>query len=100
MPTFDNNPLENLAIDPQSIDRTIDLGDASAEAALSQVDQVLATTAHGQCIRFSFSPPLGDGSETLFQPLGRHLLKARREGRLQRCLPASDGTAYIVIIGK
>jgi hypothetical protein len=43
-----------------------------------------------------FDPAANDGCETLFQPLGRRLLEARREGRIGRCLPDSDGAAYFI----
>jgi len=98
MPLFDDNPLEKLAFDPGAIDKTVDLGELPVARALEEVDTVLQNASPGLCIRLRFAPARGDGTETLFQPLGRFLLQARRDGRLERCLPASDGAAYVVVV--
>lgn len=98
MPHFPSNPLENLAIDPGELDRIIDLQSEDPATALSQVDDLIRQAAPGERLLLRFPPPTGDGRETLFQPLGRHLLKARREGRLARCLPAANGAGYIVVL--
>jgi len=98
MPTFPGNPLENLAFDPETIDQVIELGDASAQQALDEVEQLLKNGSPGLCLCLRFPPAKGDGKQTLFQPLGHHLLQARREGRLERCLPASDGCGYVITI--
>lgn len=98
MPTFPRNPLENLALGPGQVDETIDLGNADAELALARVAQLIESAPAGHCYALRFAPPRGDGSQTLFQPLGRYLLEARRNGRLARCLPASDGAGYVIAI--
>ncbi|RMG34192.1 MAG: hypothetical protein D6720_09980 [Gammaproteobacteria bacterium] len=100
MPHFPSNPLENLAIDPGELDRIIDLDDEDTEQALRRVDEILQGATPGERLLLRFPPPAGDGRETLFQPLGRHLLQARREGRLARCLPAADGAGYIAVINE
>lgn len=98
MPDFPRNPLENLALDldASDVDQILELRDCDPATALLRVDELLCNTAAGASVAIRFDPPRGDGTETLFLPLGRHLLKARREGRLQTCLPASDGTGYLV----
>lgn len=98
MPHFPSNPLENLAIDPGELDRVVDLQTEDPAAALSEVDALIDQATAGERLLLRFPPPAGDGRETLFQPLGRHLLQARREGRLARCLPAADGAGYIVVL--
>ncbi len=98
MPHFPSNPLENLALAPGAVDRTLELADDAPEAALAAVDAALADAAAGETLLFRFPPPAGDGRETLFQPLGRHLLAARRAGRIARCLPAADGAGYVVTL--
>jgi len=96
MPIFPGNPLEKLAITPDVVDQTFDLGDMSVEEALAQVEQLIADGSAGRVYGLRFDPPKGDGTETLFQPLGRFLLQARRQGRLSRCLPAAEGNGYVI----
>ena len=98
MPHFPENPLANMAFDPGAIDRTIDLDEPDETAALAQVERLLAEAPPGQCLLLRFSPATGDGRETLFQPLGRFLLEARRAGRIARCLPAADGAGYVIAL--
>jgi hypothetical protein len=96
MPTFPSNPLDNLAIEPGAIDETIELGGLDTAAALAKVQELIAGAPPGRCYRLSFPPAAGDGRETLFLPLGRYLLEARRAARLSSCLPAPDGSGYVI----
>jgi hypothetical protein len=98
MPSFPHNPLTGLDIGHEQPDRTIELGSLPASDALRQVDALIdqAPAGYRYCLRFD--PPLGDGAETLFQPLGRYLLEQRRAGRLARCLPMQDGAGFFVEI--
>ena len=96
MPIFPENPLEKLAITPDAIDQTVDLGDMLVDDALARAEQLIVDGLPGHVYALQFAPPKGDGTETLFQPLGRFLLQARREGRLSRCLPTSEGNGYII----
>jgi len=100
MPSFERNPLELLKIAPGDIDTTVDLGQSERQDAIAQVQQLLAEAppGHRYCLRFA--PAKGDGSETLFQPLGRLLLQARREGRISSCLPLPDGAGYYLVIAR
>ena len=100
MPIFSSNPLENLAITPDTIDETIDLGQADVGQALAQVEKLLANAPPGRCYQLTFAAARGDGSETLFQPLGRYLLEARRTGRLSRCLPLGDGSGFVITVSE
>jgi hypothetical protein len=43
-----------------------------------------------------FAGARDDGRETLFLPIGRRLLQARRDGILSRCVPAADGAGYYI----
>ncbi len=98
MPHFSENPLANLAFDPGTIDRTIHLDGSNETAALARVERLIAKAPPGQCLLLRFPPAAGDGRETLFQPLGRFLLKARRAGRIARCLPVADGAGYVITL--
>ncbi len=98
MPVFDNNPLEKLRFGPDAADEVIDLTGLAHADALSQVDELLNAAPAGRSYLLRFSPARGDGRETLFQPLGRKLLSARRTGRLASCLPASDAAGYLIVM--
>ena len=96
MPTFDKNPLENLQFAPGDADEDIDLTKMSHNEALSYVDELLTQDIKSRSYCLRFAAAKGDGSETLFQPLGRRLLAARKDGVLARFLPISDGAGYFI----
>jgi hypothetical protein len=95
MPHFPANPLEQLAVQAGAAEATLDLTGLSPEAAMSALETLLSGERVANSYRVCFDPPAGDGRETLFQPIGRRLLQARREGILQTCLPV-DGAAYFI----
>lgn len=96
MPFFDQNPLEQLATATEDADETLDLTALDDTKALAAVERLLHTgdTSNSYLIRFAAAR--NDGRETLFLPLGRRLLKARRDGVLRHCLPTPDGTGYLI----
>jgi hypothetical protein len=98
MPAFESDTLKNLASGAEDVDETIDLCGLPHADALAQVDRLVANAPPGRRYHLRFSPPCGDGRETLFLPLGRHLLAARRAGRLTRCLPTANGAGYLIVI--
>lgn len=98
MPHFDSNPLEGLALQPGQAEAELDLRGITSQIALARVATLLDHTP-GEGPRsyvLRFDAARGDGVETLFQPLGRLLLQARRDGRLQSCLPLPDGAGYFI----
>lgn len=96
MPYFEDNPLDRLALQPGDADTTLDLRGMAADQALLTVEQLLAAPNPGGSCLLLFDPSANDGRETLFLPLGRRLLAARRNGQLSRCLPAADGSGYFI----
>jgi len=98
MPHFDTNPLQALTLQPGDAEAEIDLRGLDNQTALARVAELLAQDHQDgpRSYRLSFDPARGDGTETLFQPLGRLLLQARREQRLQSCLPLADGAGYFI----
>lgn len=96
MPYFKDNPLEKLVFQSDDADAELDLQGLEVSEALQRVEDLLNTrnSAHSFLIRFDAAR--ADGRETLFQPLGRRLLQARRDGILSRCLPVADGAAYFI----
>lgn len=96
MPYFEDNPLSELALHAGEADREIDLCGLTNEEALRRIETLLADSEHSGSALIRFDPASGDGRETLFLPLGRRLLAARRDGLLKRCLPVQSGDAYFV----
>ena len=96
MPYFDENPLLALATQACEAEATLDLQGLSAIEALARVDALLAGTDRRTTYLIHFDAAADDGRETLFLPLGRRLLQARRDGTLKHCLPAPDGTGYFI----
>jgi hypothetical protein len=96
MPFFDQNPLERLIFQPGDADVVLDLQGLPPDTALRRVESLLRDAPRSKSYLIRFDPAVPDGRETLFLPLGRRLLQARREGRLNRCLPASDGAGYFI----
>jgi len=96
MPYFDENPLEKLAFQANEAEAVLDLCGLTVDQAMQAVEHLLNDPASAKSHLIRFDPARDDGRETLFQPLGRRLLQARRAGRLNRCLPASDGAAYFI----
>ena len=96
MPYFDENPLTNLTSKPGTAEHELDLTGLSQLDAMQQVEQLLMTAQPPNSALIRFSAAANDGKETLFLPLGRRLLEARRAGLLQSCLPAADGNAYFI----
>jgi hypothetical protein len=96
MPFFDDNPLHKLALRADEADEELDLRGMDAADALQRIETLLSRSSANGRLLIRFDAALGDGRETLFLPLGRRLLDARREGRLKRCLPAEGGAAYFI----
>lgn len=96
MPFFDDNPLDRLALQAGDADACLDLGGLTEDQALSKVEALLNDGDQSQTWLITFDPPSADGRETLFLPLGRRLLSARRAGKLRSCLPSADGRGYVI----
>jgi hypothetical protein len=98
MPHFDSNPLETLALQAGEAEAELDLCGLDVDSALTQVKRLLAQPAANgpRSYHLRFEPARGDGAETLFLPLGRLLLEARRTGTLDSCLPMPDGAGYFI----
>lgn len=96
MPYFDENPLQKLAQLHGSTDHELDLRGKTTDEALQAVEALLHAPNPADSYLVRFDPASDDGRETLFLPLGRRLLQARRDGHIKRCLPSADGAAYFV----
>ncbi|MGB5199594.1 MAG: hypothetical protein WBN68_01025 [Sedimenticolaceae bacterium] len=96
MPYFDDNPLQKLAQLHGAGDCELDLRGKTADEALQAIEQLLRTANPADSYLVRFDPASDDGRETLFLPLGRRLLQARRDGHIKRCLPSADGAGYFI----
>ncbi|MDJ0739584.1 MAG: hypothetical protein QNJ91_07690 [Gammaproteobacteria bacterium] len=96
MPYFDDNPLDKLAVKAGRADAELDLRGLAQTDAMARVERLIDSGGRAQTWLIRFDAAADDGRETLFLPLGRRLLEARRAGRIASCLPASDGAGYYV----
>lgn len=96
MPFYDDNPLEHLALSTAEAEQTLDLRGLEAGPAMLRVERLLQTRSGTESWLIRFDPATDDGRETLFLPLGRRLLDARRDGTLTHCLPVANGTGYVI----
>jgi hypothetical protein len=83
----------------------LDLRGASAEKAAASLQDMLERSrfAAGKTVAIRLDPPREGGGETLFQPIGRALLEAKKRGWIDRLqtLPAHDGLGfYVALAGK
>jgi hypothetical protein len=96
MPFFDENPLEKLAIQAGDADHELDLRGLDEHRALARVEELLSDPGACGSYLVQFDAAEAVSRETLFLPVGRRLLQARRDGTIQRCLPVSDGSGYYI----
>ncbi len=86
-------------------DAILDLTGALRARAETSLDDMLERSrfAPGKSVAILLDGPPDGGGETLFQPVGRRLLRARKRGWITRLqtLPARDGLGfYVALAGK
>ena len=97
--------LRRLSEAGADADYELDLRDLDRAHAEESVRRMLERNrfTEPRSIRIRLAPPPEGGGETLFQPIGRLLLEARRHGVLSRLspLPPDSGVGYRVeTVGK
>lgn len=107
MPHFEDQYAEKLlgTLGRADADAVMDLSGASVEQALASLHQMIERSRFGErrSVAVLIDPPKEGGGETLFQPVGRKLLEARKSGIIERlhALPARDGLGfYLSFAGK
>ncbi len=83
----------------------LDLRGVSREQAAASLQDMLERSrfAQAKSVAIRLDPPQDGGGETLFQPIGKALLEAKKRGWIERLqtLPAQDGLGfYVVLAGK
>ncbi len=83
----------------------LDLRGATREQAAASIQDMLERSrfAATKTVAVLLDPPPPGGGETLFQPIGKALLEAKKRGWIDRLqtLPAQDGLGfYVVLAGK
>ncbi len=107
MPHFDEFYANKLrgglgVIDAETV---LDLRGASREQAAASIQDMLERSRFGtpKSVAVRLDAPAEGGGETLFQPVGKALLEAKKRGWIDRLqtLPAQDGLGfYVVLSGK
>jgi hypothetical protein len=80
----------------------LDLRGASPAQAEASIKDMLERSRFGagKTVAIRLDPPPEGGGETLFQPVGRLLLEAKRRGWIERLqtLPAADGLGFYLAL--
>ena len=80
----------------------LDLRGASPAQAEASIKDMLERSRFGagKTVAIRLDPPPEGGGETLFQPVGRLLLDAKRRGWIERLqtLPAADGLGFYLAL--
>lgn len=107
MPHFEDFYAAKLrgALGVVDADAVLDLREASREGAAEAIQDMLERSRFGDAkmVAIRLSPPPQGGGETLFQPIGKALLEAKKRGWIERLqtLPAQDGLGfYVALSGK
>ncbi len=104
MPHFDPFYADKLrgAHGAADADTILDLRGHTSPQADAAIREMLERSrfAQGGTVAIRLSPPPEGGGETLFQPVGRQLLEARRAGAIDQLqtLPSSDGLGFFVVL--
>ena len=96
MPFFDPDEARKFLGDDSGTAEETDLRGLPLAEALRRLDRAIApvTPDRPSRLKISIDPAVPGGGETLFVPLARHLLAARRERRILHFLPIQpDGGA-------
>jgi hypothetical protein len=107
MPHFDEFYADKLrgSLGVADAEAVLDLKGASRQKAAASLQDMLERSrfATRKSVAILLDPPPEGGGETLFQPIGKALLEAKKRGWIDRLqtLPARDGLGfYVALAGK
>ena len=104
MPHFDEFYANKLrgGLGTADADAVLDLRGTGAAQAEASIRDMLERSrfAAPKSVAILLEPPPEGGGETLFQPVGRQLLDAKRRGWIDwlQTLPAGDGLGFYVVL--
>ncbi len=100
MPLFEPDSIRALVGDRANGEHTLDLRGVSLSQAGTAISQMLEQRPSGdlESVVIRIDPATPTSGETLFLPVGRQLLEARRRGLITRFhpLPEADGGGFYV----
>ena len=100
MPLFEPGSIRGLVGDRANGERTLDLRGVSLSRARSAISQMLERWCSDDLtsVVILIDPATSTSGETLFLPVGRQLLEARRRGLIARFhpLPEADGGGFYI----
>lgn len=93
MPIFDPEQLRDLVGDRAAADRELDLRGVSAAEARTAIERMLdrQDSAEATTVVIRIDPATPTSGETLFLPVGRQLLDARRRQLVNSFTPLPEG---------
>ena len=107
MPHFEDYYANKLrgSLGVTDAEAVLDLRGVARSKAEASIKDMLERSrfAQSKTVAIRLDPPPEGGGETLFQPVGRLLLNAKRRGWIERLqtLPAHDGLGfYVALAGK
>lgn len=97
MPFFSEQDLDRLIGEAQAVDQVLDLVELDRGAALLALEKMLAAAGTGapRSLAVRFAPASPGSGETLFLPVGRRLLEARKLGVIDRFAPLPTGDGFV-----
>jgi hypothetical protein len=104
MPHFEEFYADKLrgTLGVADAESVLDLRSASREQAAASIQDMLERSRFAQrkAVAIRLAPPPTGGGETLFQPVGKALLEAKKRGWIERLqtLPAHDGLGFYVVL--
>ena len=105
MPLFDPDTVRTLVGELTDGEHTLDLRGVSLHEARSAISEMLEQWHSDELVRVvvRIDPATETSGETLFLPVGRQLLEARKQGHIARVLPlpeADGGGFYVELPGR
>ncbi|MEO1249782.1 MAG: hypothetical protein AAFW76_08075 [Pseudomonadota bacterium] len=93
MPLFDQEQMRELVGDQTAADYELDLRGLSTEQARITIEQMLERhrVFEAKTVVIRIDPATPTSGETLFLPVGRQLLEARRRNIIRRFAPLPEG---------
>jgi hypothetical protein len=102
MPFFDPQDADALTSDNMEVGHIFDLEGKGPVEALAIVEAAIGDKRGKDEIKlwFKFSPPVPGQGETLFQPVGKRLRDAIKNGQAVRAMPAQGGGWIVRLAAK